>query len=126
MLYVVVFAISGATGLVKVLRILRVMRIIRVVKLVQFLPRLTFDGSVLPQTYDLVLNLIFPCTAMIGFALLSHVVVGESLKYRCVPTDFNSSSSVLSNVYYKDYGVEYFYSQYNVMFCGYKYVLHKT
>jgi hypothetical protein len=125
MLYVV-FAISGATGLVKVLRILRVMRIIRVVKLVQFLPRLTFDGSVLPQTYDLVLNLIFPCTAMIGFALLSHVVVGESLKYRCVPMDFNSSSSVLSNVYYKDYGVEYFYSQYNVMFCGYKYVLHKT
>lgn len=123
MLYMYVWAISGATGLVKVLRILRVMRIIRVVKLVQFLPRLTFDGTVLPQTYDLVLNLIFPLTAMIGFALLSHVAVGESLKYRCVPTNFNSTSSLYSNVYYQDYGVQYFYSEYNVMFCGYKYVL---
>jgi hypothetical protein len=114
-------ALKGATRIVKVLRILRIMRIIRLVKVVQFLPRLTFDGTVLPQTYDLVLNLVFPATAMLGFCLLAHLLVGESLKFRCVPADFNSTN-VINNKYYQDYGVNYFYSQYNVAFCGYKYV----
>jgi hypothetical protein len=95
------------------------MRIIRVVKVVQFLPRLTFDGSVLPQTYDLVLNLVFPSTAMLGFSLLAHLLIGDKLKYRCVPVDFNSDN-VLNNEYYQDYGVNYFKSQYNVEFCGHK------
>ena len=95
------------------------MRIIRLVKLVQFLPRLTFDGTILPQTYDLILNLVFPCTAMIGFSLLSHLVIGDSLQYRCVPSNFNGTN-VLNDALYQEYGVNFYYSEYNVAFCGHK------
>lgn len=114
---------SSASGIVQVVRTLRVLRLVRLVKVIQFLPRLTFDGSVLPQTYDLFLIFVFPATSLVGFALLSFVIIGTAIQYRCVPYDLESPN-VINNVYYQDYGINYFFSQYNVMFCGYRYMIN--
>lgn len=68
---------------------------------------------------DIMLNALFLIVSSLGLGMLFFGLIYDQLSYRCVPTDF-TDSNVLSNSYYVDYGVAYFYSPFNVDYCGYK------
>lgn len=76
----------------------------------------------LPQVYDLILNVVIPIASLIVYSLLSYGLVGSALQFRCVPIDL-LNPNVATNPYYQAYGMDYFYSEYNNLFCGYRYNL---
>ena len=93
------------------------MRLVRINRLFKALPRISFDGKILPETWNLFTIVIFPLTSIIAYALLAQTILRGALRYRCVPTDLDNEN-VESNIYYQYYGINYFYTEYNVAFCS--------
>lgn len=113
---------SNASDVSNTIKILRILRILRPLKMMKFLPSVMYQGKVLPSIYDLLLNIIIPALTLVVFALVTNALIGQSLQYRCVPSsnDDTLHENVVDNEYYKIYGIDYFYSQYNSMYCGSK------
>lgn len=104
-----------------VFKIVRIARILRPLKMLKFMPSLTYQGSVLPSIFDLLLNIIIPLLFLVCFALVAHSIVGDAMTFRCVPKtdeDGNVFPSVEENVYYQEFGIDYFYSESNAIYCG--------
>ena len=110
---------SDASNVSNTIKILRILRILRPLKMMKFLPSVVYQGKVLPSIYDLLLNIIIPLLTLVVFALTTNSLVGASMQYRCVPiSNGDLHDNVLDNEYYKIYGIDYFYSQYNSVYCG--------
>lgn len=77
------------------------------------------DAALLLSLGDLVLNVLMPMAALVAFCLLSFGLVGQALQQRCVPEDI-TSATVQADARFAAYGEEYFYSEYNTLFCGEK------
>ncbi len=103
------------------MQLIRVISIMRPLSVLKVLPSMSGHDAMLSATYDLVLNVVIPLAALVVFCLLSFGLVGGALQYHCVPVDF-TAPEVTSNPYYQAYGEDYFYSEYNTQFCGYRYV----
>jgi len=112
-------AIVAADGNVfRILRILRTLRVLRPLKAISFIPSLqVYIEAVFMCIKSAIMQTIVVVTVFISLSFFSHAVIGDRLLYRCVPTDF-TDSLVTSNVYYQEYGIDYFYSRYNYEFCG--------
>lgn len=86
--------------------------------LIRLIPNL-FNGIQRKTFLDLTLNIIFPFMMLLAFAFLTHLMVRNDLQYRCVPRSVDNSA-VQANIYFQFYGEDYFYSVYNVDYCGYR------
>lgn len=104
---------------VRYLQLIRVISIFRPLGMLQFFPPTSEQGHIIPAVYDLVVTAVIPLLALVAFCMMSFGLVSNSILYRCVPSDL-TSPNVLDNPYYQEFGLDYFYSQYNVDFCGYK------
>ena len=110
--------VAGNENIFRVLRILRTLRVLRPLKAISFIPSLqVYLEAVFMCFKSVIMQTIVVATIYISLSFFSHAVIGDKLLYRCVPTDF-TDSLVTSNVYYQEYGVDYFYSRYNYEFCG--------
>lgn len=65
-------------------------------------------------------------TAMVAIAFLTNSFIGDLLINRCIPRTYNDingfkvlydNSSARLNPNYKAYGVDYFFSSYNLDYC---------
>ena len=106
--------------MVRFFRILRPLRGIRYFKgILVFVESLALSVDIL-----LITSGIF-VTTMVVLAFLTNSFVGDLLLNRCIPkteivngvTDLLLNSTARSNVNYIAYGVEYFYSAYNLDYC---------
>ena len=118
-LFVVRQFVDKGGNAVRYLQLIRIISIFRPLGMLQFFPPTSEHGQIIPAVYDLFVTAVIPLLALIVFCMMSFGLVGDSILYRCVPTDF-SSTTVTENPYYQEYGIDYFYSQYNVEFCGYR------
>jgi len=109
---------TGNANLLKVLRILRTLRVLRPLKAINFIPSLqVYIDAVFTCLRSVIIQFVLLLIVFVSLAFFTHSVIGESLLYRCVPTDF-TADEVTSNAYYTQYGIDYFYSRYNYEFCG--------
>ena len=106
--------------MVRFFRILRPLKTIRYFKgVLVFVESLALSVDILLITTGIFV------TTMVALAFLTNSFVGDLLLNRCVPIteiiggirDLPINSTARSNVNYIAYGVEYFYSSYNLEYC---------
>lgn len=110
----------------RVLRVVRFFRILRPLKALRYFKGILVFVESLAQSMDILLITtgIF-MTTMVALAFLTNSFIGDLLVNRCLPRtemingtlDILVNSSARSNVNYIAYGVNYFYSTYNLDYC---------
>lgn len=104
----------------------RFFRILRPLKALRYFKGILVFVESLAQSMDILLITtgIF-MTTMVALAFLTNSFIGDLLVNRCLPRtemingtlDILVNSSARSNVNYIAYGVNYFYSTYNLDYC---------
>lgn len=108
-------------SVVHVLRLLRTLRVLRPLKSISFIPSVSmFVEGVLICINEVVLNALLWLFALGCLAFVSFHLIGDSLNQRCVPDNstYLTNPLVLNDVYYQQYGIDYYYSRYNDQMCG--------
>lgn len=105
--------------MIAILRIIKLLRPTRIVSYFPFLKR--YVEAITLSTRDFLLNLLMLSIILSSLAVLFYAIVYDNLTKRCVPSDL-TSPNVLNNVYYREFGESIFYTAYNTVLCGFKYV----
>ena len=111
--------IGSSSDVTKFLRVVRILRILRALRTVTIIPSIMVYASALSECIDKVLiSALLLGIVLLGMGFISYYRVGDNLLYRCVPSPTASVSALMADDYYAAYGNDYFYSKYNINFCG--------
>jgi len=111
-------ALNPSDGFKDFLNILQILRVLRPLKAFNFMPSLmAYLMACAKSARDVIVNIgfLFFCIAVIS--TYCNYLIGERLRFRCVPEDLESTN-VLNNIFYQEYGTKIFYTKYNTDFCG--------
>lgn len=104
------------------IRVLRTFRVLRPLKAITFMPGLAvFVEAIIVSSGITMLNFMLLLLVMCALATLSYSFVGTALNQRCVPTPdalLNATSAIYQDPYFEEFGIDYFYSKYNLRFCS--------
>jgi hypothetical protein len=94
------------------------MKLLRPLKTVRFIPALRrYLEALYASSEAFFVNGLIMSVVIMALAFMTHAMIQDDMRFRCVPVDFNNSA-VLSDVYYQTYGADYFYSRFNDAFCS--------
>ena len=111
----------------RVLRVIRIFRALRPLKALRYFKGIVIFIESLAMSFDILLITTgMFLTAMVAIAFLTNSFIGDLLLNRCTPRTFTDSnglkqlyanSTARLNPNYKAYGVDYFFSSYNLDYC---------
>lgn len=111
----------------RVLRVIRIFRAIRPLKALRYFKGIVIFIESLAMSFDILLITTgMFLTAMVAIAFLTNSFIGDLLLNRCIPRTFVDSNGLMqlyenstarNNPNFKAYGVDYFFSSYNLDYC---------
>jgi hypothetical protein len=111
----------------RVLRVIRIFRALRPLKALRYFKGIVIFIESLAMSFDILLITTgMFLTAMVAIAFLTNSFIGDLLLNRCIPRTFVDSNGMMQlyanstardNPNYKAYGVDYFFSSYNLDYC---------
>jgi len=115
-------SLPTSTSLTDTINTVQILRALRPLKSLTLLPSLmTYLEACFKVFYKIIATVMVLLMVLMVLAIVAWYLIGDALLYRCVPNlDYltNPTPSVMDNPYYNIVGIDFYYSRYNLNFCG--------